>query len=158
MFERIASNGVRVIIVETANRFARDLMIQEAGHQALKAKGIALIAADIPDVFVHDTPTEIMVRQILGAVAQFEKSSMVGKLKGARDRKRATGVKVEGRKGISETHPEAVALAKKLHRANPRTGEHMSLRKIAAKLADAGLLTGKGQPFSVKVVMTMVES
>ena len=31
MLERIESNGVRTIIVETANRFARDLMVQEAG-------------------------------------------------------------------------------------------------------------------------------
>jgi DNA invertase Pin-like site-specific DNA recombinase len=29
MLERIESNGVRTIIVETANRFARDLMVQE---------------------------------------------------------------------------------------------------------------------------------
>ena len=29
MLERIKSNGVRTIIVETANRFARDLMVQE---------------------------------------------------------------------------------------------------------------------------------
>jgi DNA invertase Pin-like site-specific DNA recombinase len=31
MLERIAGNGVRTIIVETANRFARDLMVQEVG-------------------------------------------------------------------------------------------------------------------------------
>jgi hypothetical protein len=29
MMERIAGNGVRTIIVETANRFARDLIVQE---------------------------------------------------------------------------------------------------------------------------------
>src|SRR5688572_1462032 len=31
MLERIARNGVRTIIVETANRFARDLIVQETG-------------------------------------------------------------------------------------------------------------------------------
>jgi predicted acylesterase/phospholipase RssA len=31
---RIAGNGVRTIIVETANRFARDLMVQEVGRPA----------------------------------------------------------------------------------------------------------------------------
>src|SRR5687768_12500305 len=31
MLERIDGNGVRTIIVETANRFARDLMVQEVG-------------------------------------------------------------------------------------------------------------------------------
>ncbi len=32
MMERIAANGVRTIIVETANRFARDLIVQETGR------------------------------------------------------------------------------------------------------------------------------
>jgi Resolvase, N terminal domain len=31
LLARIADNGVRTIIVETANRFARDLMVQEVG-------------------------------------------------------------------------------------------------------------------------------
>src|SRR5215212_3780997 len=49
MMERIASNGVRVIIVETANRFARDLIVQETGYTMLKAQGVERIAADKPD-------------------------------------------------------------------------------------------------------------
>jgi DNA-binding phage protein len=36
----------------------------------------------------------------------------VAKLKAARDRKRATGAKVEGRKSYSEARPETVALAR----------------------------------------------
>ena len=34
LLARIADNGVRTIIVETANRFARDLMVQEVGTEA----------------------------------------------------------------------------------------------------------------------------
>ena len=48
MLERIAGNGVRTIIVETANRFARDLITQETGWRFLRDAGIALIAADSP--------------------------------------------------------------------------------------------------------------
>jgi DNA invertase Pin-like site-specific DNA recombinase len=81
LLARIASNGVRVILVETANRFARDLIVQETGHKKLRDLGIELIAADSPDSFVDDTPTAVMVRQILGAVAQFEKAALVAKLK-----------------------------------------------------------------------------
>ena len=57
MLERIATNGARTIIVETANRFARDLIVQETGHRMLKDKGIEIIAADSPNAFVDDTPT-----------------------------------------------------------------------------------------------------
>jgi DNA invertase Pin-like site-specific DNA recombinase len=48
MLARIASNGARTIIVETASRFARDLMVQEVGHAKLRERGIDLIAADNP--------------------------------------------------------------------------------------------------------------
>jgi DNA invertase Pin-like site-specific DNA recombinase len=97
--EMIAGNGVRTIIVETANRFARDLIVQETGWKRLHADGIALIAADSPDQFVDETPTAVLIRQILGAVAQFDKAMTVAKLRGARERKRRkTGGKVEGRK------------------------------------------------------------
>ena len=51
MLDRLLSNGVRTIIVETASRFARDLMVQEVGYAMLKERGIALIAADHPDGF-----------------------------------------------------------------------------------------------------------
>jgi len=45
MLEHIAGNGARTIIVETANRFARDLIVQEMGHRMFKGKGIEIIAA-----------------------------------------------------------------------------------------------------------------
>src|SRR6476619_3729510 len=44
MLEHIAGNGVRTIIVETASRFARDLIVQETGWRYLKDAGITLIA------------------------------------------------------------------------------------------------------------------
>jgi hypothetical protein len=55
MLERIEGNGVRTIIVETASRFARDLMVQEVGHAKLRERGIDLIAADNPGSFIDDT-------------------------------------------------------------------------------------------------------
>src|SRR5215210_4088846 len=116
MMERLASNGVRTILVETANRFARDLIVQETGYAMLKERGIELIAADKPDAFLDETPTAKLIRQVLGAVSEFEKAMIVTKLKGARDRKRATGVKVEGRRNYAEINPEMVAPAKKLRR------------------------------------------
>jgi Resolvase, N terminal domain len=43
MLDRIAGNGVRCIIVESPDRFARDLTVQLTGHDFLKSLGIALI-------------------------------------------------------------------------------------------------------------------
>jgi DNA invertase Pin-like site-specific DNA recombinase len=88
MLEHIAGNGVRTIIVETANRFARDLVVQETGHRTLKGKGIEIVAADSPTALIDDTPTATFVRQVLGAVAQLDKAMTVAKLRDARERKR----------------------------------------------------------------------
>ena len=60
------------------DRFARDLAVQLAGHDMLKGLGIDLIPASAPDFFLEDTPTAVLVRQVLGAIAQFEKASTVG--------------------------------------------------------------------------------
>ncbi len=84
MLDRIASNGVRVIIVESPDRFARDLAVQLAGHDFLKKLGISLIPATAPEFFTEDTPTAVLVRQVLGAIAQFEKASLVAKGRGCR--------------------------------------------------------------------------
>src|SRR3954471_7013163 len=157
MLKRIEGNGVRTILVETANRFARDLMVQEVGYAMLKERGIELIAADSPHSFVEDTPTARLIRQVLGAVAEFNKAMTVAKLRGARDRKRATGVKVEGRKSHAELRPEVVSETKRLYRRSPKTGERRSLREIAAELASLGHLGSTGRPFSPSIVKTMVE-
>lgn len=150
--EKIAGNGVRTIIVETANRFARDFIVQETGWKRLQAEGISLIAADSPDQFVDDTPTAVLIRQILGAVAQFDKAMTVAKLRGARERKRRkTGKKVEGRKSYAEAKPELVAKARELKETEP------SLRAISAALAAAGFTTPRGLPYSASSVAAMIE-
>ena len=40
--------------------------------------GYDLIAADSPSSFLEYTPTADLIRQVLGAVSQFEKASLVG--------------------------------------------------------------------------------
>src|SRR6202046_3213869 len=132
MLERLMSNGARTIIVESPDRFARDLMVQLAGHDLLKAKGISLVAASAPTHFIEDTPTAVLVRQVLGAVAEFDKTTLVAKLAAARRRKRvATGKKVEGRKSHAETRPDVVSLAKALARKKPKGGR-LSLRAVSS--------------------------
>jgi DNA invertase Pin-like site-specific DNA recombinase len=156
MLERLMSNGAKTIVVESPDRFARDLMVQLAGHDMLKARGVTLIAASAPMHFVEDTPTAVLVRQVLGAVAEFEKTTLVAKLAAARRRKRmATGDKVEGRKSHAESRPDVVKLAKALARKKPKGGR-MSLRAVAAELAARGHFNERGRPFNPKSVAVML--
>jgi DNA invertase Pin-like site-specific DNA recombinase len=157
MLVRLATNGAKTIIVESPDRFARDLVVQLTGHDLLKGMGIALIPTTAPDFFTEETPTAVLIRQVLGAIAQFDKASTVAKLAAARKRKReATGEKVEGRKSHAEKNPDLVALVHELHR-KPRKGDRMSLRAIADELAAKGFVNANGQPYNPKSVAAMLK-
>jgi DNA invertase Pin-like site-specific DNA recombinase len=155
MLNRIAGNGVRTIIVESPDRFARDLAVQLAGHDHLRKLGVTLIPATAPDFFTEDTPTAILVRQVLGAIAQFDKASTIAKLKAARDRKIAAGEKCGGRKSYAERDggKELVALARELRGTD---GRPRSLLKVAAGLAGRGYVTPSGRPYSASAVASML--
>jgi DNA invertase Pin-like site-specific DNA recombinase len=151
LLQRVTSNGVRSILVETANRFARDLMVQEIGFRRLQELGIELIACDSPQSFIDDTPTATLIRQILGAVAEFDKAMVVAKLKGARDRKKAATGKCEGRKSWLELDPKLCAIARELRQAGN------SLNAVRAALANQGFVSSSGRPFTRSVVSRMTD-
>jgi hypothetical protein len=86
----------------------------------------------------------------LGAIAQFDKASLLAKLKAARDRKRLATGKCGGRQSYLEARPDVVALAKQLQAGG------MSLRKISVELAPQGHLTGGGKPYVASAVQVML--
>jgi DNA invertase Pin-like site-specific DNA recombinase len=88
---------VRTILVERLDRLARDLMIQESAIADLHHYGFELVSAYEPDLMAND-PTRVLMRQMLGAFAQYEKDQIVSKLRGARMRKRVKEGRCEGRK------------------------------------------------------------
>jgi DNA invertase Pin-like site-specific DNA recombinase len=156
MLEAILGNGVRTIVIESAGRFARDLIVQETGFAYLRDLGVTLIAADGHD-FSEETPTAVLIRQVLGAVSQFQKAELVAKLKGARDRKRKDDK--TWREGRKPAPPEAVKLARRLRR------QGLSLEKIGLALADHGFTvpgTGKnkgqpsGKPYAAQSIKHML--
>jgi DNA invertase Pin-like site-specific DNA recombinase len=151
MLAYMLGNGARIIIVENASRFARDLIVQETGYRMLKAKGIELIAADSPDSFVSDTPTAVLIRQILGAVAQFDKTTVVNKLRGARDRKsKALGRRIEGNPAWKAAPADAVKAARAAHACG------LSLRAIASELAAAGFVAPSGKRYGAQSIKRML--
>jgi hypothetical protein len=52
----------------------------------------------------------------------------------------------------------AVAMAKRLRRANPVTGKRRSLRRIAEELKAAGHLNERGRPYDAMSISRMLES
>src|SRR5262245_60662965 len=55
-----------------------------------------------------------------------------------------------GRKPLRKTAPAAVAMAKR------PAGRGVSLRRISAKLAEAGLLNEKGRPYNAQSIRAML--
>jgi DNA invertase Pin-like site-specific DNA recombinase len=155
MLDRIEGNGVRVVLVESPDRFARDLMVQLTGHDFLKKRDVALIPATAPDFFTEETPTAVLVRQVLGAIAQFEKASLVAKLRAARNRKREATGKCGGKPSMAETRPDLVAQARRLR--TTRSGKQRSLREISRELGERGFFTAKtNRPFTPSQVRNML--
>src|SRR5215813_2954250 len=88
MLDRIAGDGVRVILVESPDRFAGGGVFSEEVRRGRRDQ-----------------------LDLLGAIPQFEKASLIGK--------------GSGRKTLAEARPETVALAKQLH------AQGLSLRRIS---------------------------
>ncbi len=149
MMDYCKENSIDTIVVEGADRIARDLLVMETAFMYLTSKlGYNLISVANPETFVENTPTATLIRQILGVISQFEKSQIVEKLDGARKRKKALnknrGIqsrngngKVEGRKFLTEKHPELFDLVvyyrKKIDR---KTHQPFSYRKISALIKE----------------------
>jgi hypothetical protein len=96
----------------------KDSLARKGAGKGTFARGLIyeLAAVDSPEAFLSDTPTAVLVRQVLGAVSQFEKASLVAKLAAARQRQRRQNGRCEGRKGYCETHPILVERTRVLRR------------------------------------------
>lgn len=80
--ERLAD----AIIVERADRLSRDLVVSEMFIRDCKERNIKIYAADCGEEMVNATgdATRTLIRQVLGAVAQWEKSVIVKKMQAGR--------------------------------------------------------------------------
>jgi DNA invertase Pin-like site-specific DNA recombinase len=146
MVAYMLGNGARIVLVENASRFARDLTVQLLGHALLKKHGIELIPVDAPTYFTDETPTARMVRSILGAVSQFEKEALVLKLRKARERSKRLG----GNPNWTPVPAATVAAAKACQ------AKGLSLRAIASELAVAGYRAPSGRPYGPESIKRMV--
>jgi DNA invertase Pin-like site-specific DNA recombinase len=150
MLTYMLGNGARIVLVENASRFARDLVVQITGHTLLKKHGIELIPVDAPTHFTDDSPTAVMVRAVLGAVAEFEKNSLVARLRKARNRIRREKGRCEGNPAWKPV-PAATVKA-----ARAAKGRRLSLRAISAELAKQGHRSRSGKhygPQSIKLML-----
>jgi site-specific DNA recombinase len=156
----IAANGVRTVIVERADRFARDLVASELLLREFTRLGVRVIEAEGGnDLSAGDdsNPTAKLVRQILGAVSEFDKTSIVLKLKAARSRVRRETGRCEGRKPFGERNGEMATMDMiRSLRRKPKGGKRMAFAAIANKLNQDGIPSRTGKPWHPEVVRRLL--
>ena len=154
LLDHLESNGVRVVVVERADRLARDLMVQEVIVGQFTKLGVRLLTADGVDLTSgDDDPTRRLIRQVLGAVSEFEKRVLVLKLRAARQRVRKRLGRCEGRKpyGTAPSEQAVIARMKQLRR-KPVKGRRASLAAIADTLNAEGHRNRAGRGWSPQMV------
>jgi DNA invertase Pin-like site-specific DNA recombinase len=143
-------HGIETIVIEKLDRLARDLMIQEAIVADFKKRGFNIISTmEGPDL-CGDDPTRKLIRQVMGAVAEYDKTMLVAKLQASRERERIKHGKCEGRKGYRESE-EGKAIVRKIIalRRKTKDGRRRTWQQIADILNEEGVSTMDGQPWTL---------
>src|SRR6185503_15704796 len=138
------------IVVERMDRLARDLMVQEVLLKQCRERSIKVYAADrgeLIDLASDDgDPTRTLIRQVMGAHAQWEKAQTVLKLRKARLAvKRKTG-RCEGGVPYGKTPQERAILQTLKIYVNPT----MTIDSVADFLNAEGFLTRRGNKWNKK--------
>jgi DNA invertase Pin-like site-specific DNA recombinase len=162
MMTALHGNGTKLVLIEKLDRLARDLMIQESIIADFKRNGFELVSVAEPDM-CSDDPTRKLLRQMLGAFAEYECTMISLKLRGARLRaaaKRGASY-VEGRvpfgyravkhDGIPVRVPEPSEQATIARTKHLRDAGY-SLAKIAEKLTAEGRKARVGAKWYAKQV------
>lgn len=154
------STGVKVILVERADRLARDLVVGELILAEFRAAGVRVLDANGNDLTVPgDDPTAIMLRQVLGSFAEYERRALVAKLAAARARERVKNGRCEGRKPYGDRPGEAEVVERMRElRRKPKGKPRLSFAAIAAKLNEEGRPTRTGKPWHPEVVRRIIEA
>lgn len=147
LFNALEENGVKTIVIEKLDRLARDLLVQETIVSDMGKSGYTLYSTCEPDLCSSD-PSRILMRQIFGAIAQYEKAMLILKLRGARQRKKARGERGEGRHAFGEKHGEPAILERILS----MKAQGFKPKAIASALNADGIPARMGKPWCTATI------
>ena len=145
------------LLVYRLDRLARDLLLQETIHARLETKGASVQSVSEPAA-EGDDAMRVLVRQLLGGIAQYERAVIRGRTMAGRAAKvagggygggrPAYGLKAQAKELVN--NPEETAIVEKI-RCLRQSGA--SYRQISASLAESKLTTrsgGKWNPNQVR--------
>jgi DNA invertase Pin-like site-specific DNA recombinase len=134
-----------ILVIEKCDRLARDLIAGELIIRMLAKAGWQVISAETnEDLTASISPTAILMRQMQGAFAEFDKRNIVARLRAAREQKRKTYGRCEGRKAFADV--KTLNRIKVLSRK--RDGKKPTLQAIADALNSEGIPTASGKSWT----------
>lgn len=140
LLSALKDGDVRIVLIEKLDRLARDLMVQETILADMEKHGFRVVSVCEPDLCSTD-PSRVLVRQIFGAIAQYDRAMTVLKLRGARQRMKARQGHCEGRKAFGDRPGETETIL----RMCELRASGMAVDKIAAQLNTEGMPTRMGR-------------
>jgi site-specific DNA recombinase len=162
MMSAILSNGVNTIIIESMDRLARELRVQETLLVYLASKGVELYSARTEENItraIQADPMKKALIQIQGVFAELEKSQLVLRLRKGRERARQDRGKCEGRKAFGETPDEkAIVRRVKALRRRKRNGKPgHTLQEIANRLNGEDIKTKTGKDWHPAQIQRLLQ-
>ena len=154
MIAEILKDSIKVVIVESLDRLAREYRIQEQLLIYLASNEIDLINANteenVTEAIKGDPMKKAMV-QIQGIFSELDKSLLVRKLRKAREKARQERGKCEGAKRYGEGSEQEQAVIRRIRamRRNKRGNRKgMTLQQIADRLNEEGIPTKRGKKWT----------
>ena len=161
MMTAILANGVKTVLVESMDRLARELRIQETLLIYLASKGVGLISArtgeNVTEAIQGDPLRKALI-QMQGVFSELEKNQLARRLRKGREKAKQEKGKCEGRKPYGET-PEEQKIVQRI-RAMRRTRKNktpgMTLQEIADRLNGEGIKTKDGKTWTPVQIFNVV--
>ena len=110
----VEHNGFEAVFVERLDRLARDLVVQERIIADFQGRGFTLISADEGDDLLSNDPSRKLIRQIFGAIAEYDRCTLNLKLAAGKRRAKSQGKRAGGRLPYGVRAGEKAILARML--------------------------------------------
>jgi site-specific DNA recombinase len=152
MLSDLYRGDFEAIVVARLDRLARKIALQEAIVEDLRKHGGLLLSVAEPDLCSED-PARILMRQMLGVFAEYERNLITARLTAGRRRKKCEGgytgellplgyrVKGQGKRArvvVVESEAEVVQMIFDLYE------QGLTMRQIARRLTQDGVRTKRG--------------
>ncbi len=156
MLEAMISDGVTIVIVESLDRMARDLMVQCSLLAKLASEGLTLISATTGEnvtASMEEDPMRRALVQIQGVFAELDRRLLVRRLRKGRQIVKARKGRCEGDKPFGTKPGEDAALNRLRELMTAGYGNV----EIAAALNAEGIPSRSGRPWNRGTVWKIVK-